>query len=170
MKRHIITCLAGLGILLAALFTMPPIPSPGGLLAFLLIAVVAGVAVLVCRHFALRFKIARLFGLVALLAVCTLAVSSAWAQATGQPVEIPAALTLIPFVGEFLAAIQKWLPVLFQVIGAFSMIAALTANETDDKIVNWILKIINMAGFNFGTARNDPNVGVSKPPDTAPAK
>ena len=41
-------------------------------------------------------------------------------------------------------------------------IAAMTANETDDKIVNYILKTINFLGFNFGTAKNDPNVGVTK--------
>lgn len=89
-----------------------------------------------------------------------------WAQGATAPissdVEVPAALTMIPFVGDFLLSIQKWLPVLFQVIGAFSMIAALTANQTDDKIVNYILKGINVLGFNFGTAKNDPSVGVNK--------
>ena len=89
-----------------------------------------------------------------------------WAQGAPVPatadVELPAALTMIPFVGDFLLGIQKWLPVLFQVIGAFSMVAALTANETDDKIVNYILRTINLLGFNFGTAKNDPTVGVNK--------
>ena len=166
MKRHILTCLAGLGILLAALFTMPPIPHPAGLLAFVLFvlfAIVAGAAVYVVRRLAQRFRIARVFGVLALLGICTLAVSSAWAQATGHPVEVPAALTMIPFIGDFLLGIEKWLPVIFQVIGAFSMIAALTANETDDKIVNYILKAINLLGFNFGTAKNDPTVGVNQP-------
>jgi len=51
-----------------------------------------------------------------------------------------------------------------RIVGAFSMIAAMTANETDDKIVNYILKVINFLGFNFGTAKNDPNVGVTKNP------
>lgn len=49
-----------------------------------------------------------------------------------------------------------------QVVGAFAMIAAMTANQTDDKIVNAILKVINIAGMNFGTAKNDPDVGVSR--------
>jgi hypothetical protein len=48
------------------------------------------------------------------------------------------------------------------VIGAFAMIAAMTANETDDKVVNIILKVVNLAGMNFGTAKNDPNVGVNR--------
>lgn len=89
-----------------------------------------------------------------------------WAQGVNVPlhaeVEIPAALSMIPIVGEFLQGIQKWLPVVFQVIGAFSMVAALTANETDDKVINYLLKGVNVLGFNFGTAKNDPNVGVNK--------
>ena len=50
----------------------------------------------------------------------------------------------------------------FQIVGAFAMIAAITANETDDKVVNAILKVINLLGMNIGTARNDPNVGVNR--------
>ena len=46
------------------------------------------------------------------------------------------------------------------------MIAAMTANETDDKVVNAILKVINFLGMNIGTAKNDPNVGVSRNPST----
>ena len=89
-----------------------------------------------------------------------------WAQSTGSmpiqtPVEIPASLAMIPVIGDILLKIQKWLPVVFQVIGAFSMIAAMTANETDDKVVNYILKAINFLGFNFGTAKNDPTVGIT---------
>ena len=101
-----------------------------------------------------------------LVALAFATMPQVWAQGVSVPiqpeVEVPAALTLIPVVGDFLVGIQKWLPVVFQVIGAFSMVAALTANETDDKIVNWILKGINMLGFNFGTAKNDPTVGVNK--------
>lgn len=77
------------------------------------------------------------------------------------PVEVPAALTMIPVLGDFLLQIQKWLPVIFQVVGAFAMIAAMTANETDDKIVNYVLKAINLLGFNFGTAKNDASVGIT---------
>jgi len=42
------------------------------------------------------------------------------------------------------------------------MIAAMTANETDDKVVNIILKVINLFAMNFGTAKNDSNVGVNR--------
>ena len=90
-----------------------------------------------------------------------------WAQSghalsVQAPIELPASLTMIPFVGDILVKVQVWLPVIFQVVGAFSMIAAITANETDDKIVNYVLKAINFVGFNFGTAKNDPSVGVNK--------
>ena len=103
------------------------------------------------------------------LALMLLALDSmpvVWAQTVVEiPVlssaEIPAALTMVPILGDILVEIQKWLPVVFQVVGAFSMIAAMTANETDDKIVNYILKVVNFIGFNFGTAKNDPSVGVT---------
>jgi len=48
------------------------------------------------------------------------------------------------------------------IIDGLDPLAAMTANETDDKIVNYILKAINFLGFNFGTAKNDPNVGVTR--------
>jgi hypothetical protein len=92
-----------------------------------------------------------------------------WAQTTNvlpvfSDIEVPATLLAIPFVGDLVGNVARWLPVAFQIVGAFSMIAAMTANETDDKIVNYILKAINFLGFNFGTAKNDPNVGVTKNP------
>jgi hypothetical protein len=109
---------------------------------------------------------APVLGVIALLMALD-TMPTVWAQTatdipTHPPVEIPAALTMIPYLGDVLLQVQKWIPVLFQVVGAFSMIAAMTANETDDKVVNYILKAINVLGFNFGTAKNDPTVGVSK--------
>jgi hypothetical protein len=85
-----------------------------------------------------------------------------WAQTVTPPAGAAASLTVIPVLGDIILQIQKWLPVVFQIVGAFSMIAAMTANETDDKIVNAILKVINVLGMNFGTATNDPNVGVNR--------
>ena len=85
-----------------------------------------------------------------------------WAQTASLPGGAAASLTVVPILGDIIQQIQKWLPVVFQVVGAFSMIAAITANETDDKIVNVILKVINLLGMNFGTAANDPNVGVNR--------
>ena len=91
---------------------------------------------------------------------------AAWAQTAGTGAEIPASLSMIPVLGDIIIQVQKWLPVVFQVVGAFAMIAAMTANETDDKVVNAILKVINFLGMNIGTAKNDPNVGVSRNPNT----
>jgi len=109
--------------------------------------------------------LAPVMGLAVFL-IALVSLPQVWAQTTVSvpvhpPIEVPAALTMIPFVGDLLVRIQKWLPVVFQVVGAFSMIAAMTANDTDDKVVNYILKAINFLGFNFGTARNDPTVGVT---------
>jgi hypothetical protein len=85
-----------------------------------------------------------------------------WAQSATPVAELSAGLTMVPVLGDIILHIQKWLPVVFQVIGAFAMIAAMTANETDDKVVNIILKVVNLAGMNFGTAKNDSNVGVNR--------
>jgi hypothetical protein len=90
-----------------------------------------------------------------------------WAQSVLPAAEAAVGLTMIPVLGDIILQVQKWLPVIFQVIGAFSMIAAMTANETDDKVVNAILKVINLLGMNVGTAKNDPNVGVTRN-NTAP--
>lgn len=76
--------------------------------------------------------------------------------------DVPPMIASIPFIGPLLDSVKQWFPVVASVIGTFSMIAALTANETDDKIVNYILKAINFLGFNFGTAKNDAKVGVTK--------
>ena len=86
---------------------------------------------------------------------------AAFAQ-TAPAAEVPGSLTMIPVVGDIIQQIQKWLPVVFQVVGAFAMIAAMTTNQTDDKVINGILRVINFLGMNIGTAKNDPNVGVSR--------
>ena len=42
----------------------------------------------------------------------------------------------------------------FQIAGAFAIIASMTPNENDNKIADYILKFINVVGFNVGNARN----------------
>ncbi|MEM9683119.1 MAG: hypothetical protein AAF942_07625 [Pseudomonadota bacterium] len=110
--------------------------------------------------------LAPVLGLVILLAslvtMPTVTAANGVSIPVHPPVEVPASLTMIPFVGDLLLKVQIWLPILFQVIGAFAMIASMTANQTDDKIVNYILKAINFLGFNFGTAKNDPAAGVTR--------
>ncbi len=72
--------------------------------------------------------------------------------------EVPPSLLAIPFLGDFLKRFSAWLPVVFQVVGMFAMVASLTKNETDDKVIGYILKAINLLGFNIGAAKNDPAV------------
>jgi phage I-like protein len=57
--------------------------------------------------------------------------------------------------GTILAALSA-------IIGGFSIIATLTPNQTDNKVINALLKVINFLAANFGNAKNDPNVGVIK--------
>ena len=51
--------------------------------------------------------------------------------------------------------IVKYLPILVSFVGSFALIAALTPNKTDDKIVQWLLDIVNFLGANFGKAKNE---------------
>ena len=41
-----------------------------------------------------------------------------------------------------------------QVVGIAAMIATMTPNKTDNKIVDAVSKIINLLGANFGKAKN----------------
>jgi len=49
---------------------------------------------------------------------------------------------------------QEWIPGILAVIGGFAMLTTLTANDTDNKICKWALKIVNLVGMNFGKASN----------------
>jgi hypothetical protein len=78
--------------------------------------------------------------------------------ATPAAVELPPTVLAIPFLGDALMKVAHWLPALFQLVGFFAMVASLTKNETDDKVIGWILKVINVVGFNVGAAKNDPGI------------
>ena len=41
-----------------------------------------------------------------------------------------------------------------QIAGAFAIIASMTPNENDNKIADYILRFVNLVGFNGGNARN----------------
>ena len=41
-----------------------------------------------------------------------------------------------------------------KIIGAFAIIATMTPNESDNKIANGLMRIINMLGANTGMASN----------------
>jgi len=46
------------------------------------------------------------------------------------------------------------LEIALQVVGAFSVIASLTPNTTDNKVADALMRIINTLGFNIGQAKN----------------
>lgn len=48
----------------------------------------------------------------------------------------------------------KYIPIITSFVGSFAILAAATPNKTDDKIVQWMLDIVNFFGANFGNARN----------------
>ena len=41
------------------------------------------------------------------------------------------------------------------IVGGFAVIASLTPNNSDDRIVQMILDVVNFLGANFGKAKND---------------
>lgn len=47
-----------------------------------------------------------------------------------------------------------WLQVITSVIGTFSVIAALTPTQRDDRIVGKLMKFVDFLGANFGAAKN----------------
>lgn len=60
--------------------------------------------------------------------------------------------TIFQTISDFLV---KWLPIVTSVVGSFAMIASMTPNKTDDKIVQLILDVINFLGANFNKAKNN---------------
>ena len=44
---------------------------------------------------------------------------------------------------------------LTSLIGVFAIVASMTPNTTDDKVVQVLLTLINKFGFNFGNAKNE---------------
>ena len=43
---------------------------------------------------------------------------------------------------------------LAKIVGGFAILATLTKNESDNKILNYMLRAINFFGANLGRARN----------------
>jgi|TARA_B100001939_G_scaffold239845_1_gene207414 hypothetical protein len=44
-----------------------------------------------------------------------------------------------------------------RVVGIAAIIATLTPNESDNKIIGFISRVVNVLGANVGRATNDPN-------------
>ena len=53
--------------------------------------------------------------------------------------------------------IAAWAPKILIFIGVFSTIATITPNKTDDKIVQFLLDLVNFLGGNVGKAANKPD-------------
>ena len=49
---------------------------------------------------------------------------------------------------------DEMLIVMTSIVGGFSVIATMTPNNTDNMIVNKMMKVINFMGANFGKAKN----------------
>lgn len=48
----------------------------------------------------------------------------------------------------------SWLSAIAGLISSCAILAALTPTKSDDRIVGWLLRIINVVGVNVGRARN----------------
>lgn len=44
--------------------------------------------------------------------------------------------------------------IVVQVVGIAALVATLTPNESDNQVINGILKVVNLLGANFGKASN----------------
>lgn len=58
------------------------------------------------------------------------------------------------YIDKIVTAIAVYLPVVTSIVGSFALIATLTPNKTDDKIVQVLLDIINFCAANFGKSKN----------------
>ena len=59
--------------------------------------------------------------------------------------------TIFQTVSDFLV---QWLPIVTSVVGSFALIATITPNSTDDRIVQVILDIVNFLAGNIGKSKN----------------
>ena len=59
------------------------------------------------------------------------------------------------FIDKVIEILTVWLPIVTSVVGSFAMIATITPNKVDDKIVQVIMDIINFLGANVGKAANN---------------
>lgn len=59
--------------------------------------------------------------------------------------------TIFQTISDFIAT---YLPTALAVVGAFAAIATVTPNKTDDKIIQFLMDLVNFLGANFGKAKN----------------
>ena len=62
---------------------------------------------------------------------------------------------MVEWVLAQLPQLPQLLDALFKIVGGAAIIATITPNKSDDKIIDWLRKIVNFAGANFGKAKNN---------------
>jgi len=62
---------------------------------------------------------------------------------------------MVEWVLAQLPNLPQLLDALLKIVGGAAVIATLTPNKSDDKIIDWAWKIVNFAGANFGKAKNN---------------
>ncbi len=59
--------------------------------------------------------------------------------------------TIFQAISDWIVA---WFPIITSFVGTFALIATKTPNTSDDKIVDFLLKVTNFLGANIGAAAN----------------
>ena len=58
------------------------------------------------------------------------------------------------FISTFTANLPTYIELFTQVVGTFAIVATLTPNSSDNTIVDFLAKIVNLLGGNFGKSTN----------------
>ena len=69
----------------------------------------------------------------------------------------------VSWIEGFIATLQlggldAWLFLITGLVGVFGVIATMTTNEADNRILNVLVKLINAFAMNFGRSKNDPTI------------
>lgn len=60
------------------------------------------------------------------------------------------------FFANFGDLLSVWVEPVLAVIGGFAVVATVTPNKVDDRILQILMDLVNFLGANFGKAKNDP--------------
>jgi len=85
------------------------------------------------------------------ISVLVLVPSLVLAQDTEGPLGLSSLSGMMNWVSENSG---NMLQIVVLTVGLFSFIASLTPNKSDDRVMQFLLSVINRLGFNFGAARN----------------
>ena len=62
------------------------------------------------------------------------------------------------YVAYLVSHWQEVLALVTSVVGTFALLATMTPNKSDDRVVQMVLDVVNFVGANWGKAKNDPKV------------